>query len=269
MFTGREYVATFGVYEYRNRAYHPGLGRFMSEDPKGFAAGDNNFFRYCGNDPVDHTDPMGLSQDSVLLTANQQNLEHGQGANQWSASQQNASNQLRFTAFAPTAVSVDRAGGNLTFARVGGGWGVPNSQGSRLSPWKAPVRVIGGNFRERQHVRRDVKRVLATPRGSELAAMIRQQGLQRTIHSVPHTSIADSNTPGPDLRIDPYFHPQITTTQGPVDASTARIIGHELGHAVTGAGQLERSFGAMDNVMQNENPIATRLDPPEPARTQY
>src|ERR1700682_542989 len=65
MFTGREYVATFGVYEYRNRAYHPGLGRFMSEDPKLFDAGDNNFFRYCGNDPEDRTDPMGLSDVSL------------------------------------------------------------------------------------------------------------------------------------------------------------------------------------------------------------
>ena len=59
MFTGREYTATFGVYEYRNRAYHPGLGRFMSEDPKGFAAGDYNLFRYCKNDPEDFADPMG------------------------------------------------------------------------------------------------------------------------------------------------------------------------------------------------------------------
>ncbi len=39
MFTGREYSSTFGVYEYRARAYHPWLGRFMSEDPKGFVHG--------------------------------------------------------------------------------------------------------------------------------------------------------------------------------------------------------------------------------------
>jgi hypothetical protein len=31
----------------------------MSEDPKGFAAGDYNLFRYCHNDPEDLTDPMG------------------------------------------------------------------------------------------------------------------------------------------------------------------------------------------------------------------
>jgi hypothetical protein len=33
----------------------------MSEDPKGFDAGDYNLFRYCHNDPEDLTDPMGLA----------------------------------------------------------------------------------------------------------------------------------------------------------------------------------------------------------------
>src|SRR5579885_2974662 len=79
LFTGREYNANFGFYEYRARAYHFSLGWFMSEDPKLFvrravlakAGGDWSFaahpdeaefnlFRYCGNDPVDFTDPMGL-----------------------------------------------------------------------------------------------------------------------------------------------------------------------------------------------------------------
>jgi RHS repeat-associated protein len=69
LFTGREYAATyrgiyvqaFRFYEYRARAYHPDLGRFMSEDPKLFDAGDYNLFRYCHNDPIDFTDPMGLT----------------------------------------------------------------------------------------------------------------------------------------------------------------------------------------------------------------
>jgi RHS repeat-associated protein len=60
MFTGREYTSTFSIYEYRARAYHPGLGRFTGEDPKGFDAGDYNLFRYCHNDPEDLVDPMGL-----------------------------------------------------------------------------------------------------------------------------------------------------------------------------------------------------------------
>jgi hypothetical protein len=33
----------------------------MSEDPKGFDAGDYNLFRYVHNDPLDLTDPMGLA----------------------------------------------------------------------------------------------------------------------------------------------------------------------------------------------------------------
>ena len=64
LFTGREYAATynaaFSFYEYRARAYSPTLGRFMSEDPKVFDAGDYNLYRYCHNDPLDLTDPMGL-----------------------------------------------------------------------------------------------------------------------------------------------------------------------------------------------------------------
>jgi RHS repeat-associated protein len=59
LFTGREFAANFGFYEYRARAYHPSLGRFMSEDPKLFDASDYNLFRYCHNDPLDLTDPMG------------------------------------------------------------------------------------------------------------------------------------------------------------------------------------------------------------------
>ncbi len=51
-------------YEYRARAYHPQLGRFMSEDHKLADTGDYNLFRYCHNDPIDNVDPMGL-QDTV------------------------------------------------------------------------------------------------------------------------------------------------------------------------------------------------------------
>lgn len=60
MFTGREYFPELGLYDYRNRFYHPILGRFVQKDPIGFAAGDANLFRYCGGDPVNWADPYGL-----------------------------------------------------------------------------------------------------------------------------------------------------------------------------------------------------------------
>lgn len=59
LFTGRR-LLSWDTYEYRARIYNMYLGRFMSEDPKLYDAGDYNLFRYCHNDPVDLTDPMGL-----------------------------------------------------------------------------------------------------------------------------------------------------------------------------------------------------------------
>jgi RHS repeat-associated protein len=76
-----QYDAKFGFYEYRARAYNPTLGRFMSEDPKGFDAmlagitrlskksdplradeSEYNLYRYVDNSPLNFTDPTG-SQD--------------------------------------------------------------------------------------------------------------------------------------------------------------------------------------------------------------
>ncbi len=41
------------------RYYDPAAGRWVSEDPKGFEAGDENLFRYVGNNPVNKVDPSG------------------------------------------------------------------------------------------------------------------------------------------------------------------------------------------------------------------
>jgi len=61
MFTGREYFPELGLYDYRNRFYHPALGRFLQGDPMGFGGGDANLFRYCGGDPVNHSDSTGMA----------------------------------------------------------------------------------------------------------------------------------------------------------------------------------------------------------------
>ena len=59
-FTGREYSPELGIYYYRARWYDPSEGRFISQDPIGFSAGDANLYRYLGNAPGDATDPEGL-----------------------------------------------------------------------------------------------------------------------------------------------------------------------------------------------------------------
>jgi RHS repeat-associated protein len=58
-FTGYELDPDTGLYLARNRWYHPRLGRFMQPDPIGLAGGDLNLYRYCGNNPVNRTDPYG------------------------------------------------------------------------------------------------------------------------------------------------------------------------------------------------------------------
>jgi RHS repeat-associated protein len=57
-FTGREDDGT-GLYYYRARFYDTRIGRFLSEDPLGFAAGVN-FYRYANNNPASFSDPYGL-----------------------------------------------------------------------------------------------------------------------------------------------------------------------------------------------------------------
>jgi len=59
-YTAREWDADAGLYYYRARWYDPAVGRFMSEDPIGFAGGDANFYRYVLNDPGNFVDPFGL-----------------------------------------------------------------------------------------------------------------------------------------------------------------------------------------------------------------
>jgi hypothetical protein len=40
--------------------YDPTIGRWTSEDPLGFEAGDPNLYRYVSNSPTNHADPSGL-----------------------------------------------------------------------------------------------------------------------------------------------------------------------------------------------------------------
>jgi RHS repeat-associated protein len=58
-YTGREFDNETGLFYYRARFYDPRLGRFLSQDPLGFAAGDVNLYRYVGNNPLGAADPSG------------------------------------------------------------------------------------------------------------------------------------------------------------------------------------------------------------------
>ncbi|MGB3494710.1 MAG: exosortase-dependent surface protein XDP2 [Elainellaceae cyanobacterium] len=66
-YTEREFDEETGQYFYRARYYDAAVGRFISEDPIGFRAGDKNLYRYVFNTPLILSDPSGLSpvQDSL------------------------------------------------------------------------------------------------------------------------------------------------------------------------------------------------------------
>jgi RHS repeat-associated protein len=60
-FTGRDSDAVTGLQNNRARSYDAATGRFVSQDPLSFAAGDPNLYRYVGNNSVLLIDPRGLS----------------------------------------------------------------------------------------------------------------------------------------------------------------------------------------------------------------
>lgn len=88
-YTGRDFDSTTGMQYNRNRWYDPGTGRWLSEDPLGFNAGDSNLYRYAGNSPTNATDPSGteftLSPEAVSAVKFVVALfSGGEGGNDWS-----------------------------------------------------------------------------------------------------------------------------------------------------------------------------------------
>jgi len=63
LFQGRDWIKELSLYDYRNRMYHPGIGRFLQPDPLSLDAGDQNIYRYCNNDPINYSDPLGLGYE--------------------------------------------------------------------------------------------------------------------------------------------------------------------------------------------------------------
>lgn len=59
-FTGRYFDEDTGLQNNLNRWYDPLIGRWISEDPIGFEAGDPNLYRYVWNAPTRFIDPSGL-----------------------------------------------------------------------------------------------------------------------------------------------------------------------------------------------------------------
>lgn len=69
LYAGYHFDAEAGLYHVRHRQYHPTLGTFTTRDPIGYAAGDENLYRYVGNDPTGAVDPQGLWTEEGVIEA--------------------------------------------------------------------------------------------------------------------------------------------------------------------------------------------------------
>ncbi len=67
LFTGRPFDSDTQLQNNLNRWYDAQLGRWLSEDPIGFAAGDGNLYRYVKNDPLEALDPDGKVVRGVII----------------------------------------------------------------------------------------------------------------------------------------------------------------------------------------------------------
>jgi RHS repeat-associated protein len=78
-FTGRDRDEETGLQYHRARYYDPTLGRWLSEDPIGFAAGDPNISRYVINYVTGATDWSGLEPSAK----DKKKLEESTGWEWW------------------------------------------------------------------------------------------------------------------------------------------------------------------------------------------
>ena len=66
-FTGRENDGIAGLYAYRRRFHHPGLHRFLSEDPLRLRDPRTTRYGYGRNNPITFADPLGLFEVNLLV----------------------------------------------------------------------------------------------------------------------------------------------------------------------------------------------------------
>ena len=74
LFQGQMYDPDLSTYAMRAREYRPTIGRFLSADPSGFAAGDNRY-AFVNGMPLSHVDTFGLSSQRAIDDSSLQSVQ--------------------------------------------------------------------------------------------------------------------------------------------------------------------------------------------------
>jgi RHS repeat-associated protein len=101
-----------------------------------------------------------------------------------------------------------------------------------------------------------IKTIMRSAAGRRLLKQL--QGSSTTYKIEAKCGFDDAEQDGNTVRLDPNFHPDISTNIGTMSASTARVLAHELGHLAGGLD--EGTENNMGNTNQYENPIMAPIE---------
>jgi RHS repeat-associated protein len=237
LFTGREWLSDLHLYDFRNRMYQPELGRFLQPDPKEFEAGDYNLYRYCGNDPVNRNDPMGL--DGLTIT----------GKGDWDFF--NGRVALAQIALQQPAASLKVRYENYS----------DHGPGGRPVVERA-LKVLKDTAKGQEYYsKNDTVTIRPTDRDHHTGYYRGEKSGRKFLYLNPK-----------DGRFyDDYTYRKIPFGERPpeTDQGRASVIGHEFGHALLGAHDESPQFPLGRNVRDNENAVRAQVVPRLAPRRAY
>lgn len=113
-----------------------------------------------------------------------------------------------------------------------------------------------GCEKSRKELEDDIERIRSTEHGRYLLELLEKSDTVFTLQVSFNEATASfkKNT----IYIDPNLSSIVHTNYGPVQATTTRILAHELGHLATGT--LDDGYRRLNNVILNENPIMGPLE---------
>ena len=151
------------------REENPGTGRWDSQDPLGFEAGQDNFYGYVADDPSNLLDPSGLDKTDYILVFG---TLWGAAWDAWSTWRREAGRGVEADAQLAELQQMQRdsgRGGTVESQELGG-FG-PNGQGGELNSGSMS-RYFGGSTANARRSAQDMLTLGATVTAEELAKQL-------------------------------------------------------------------------------------------------